>query len=317
MFNAPGLVIAAAATVAGALVLLVWGLAGVDRARHAAGSERLGTRHGAPVDQSVHRLVNESAFTRILKPIGRAARERARKITPGGWIEALERRVNLAGAPQGWPVERVMGVKVILALVFALGAAGVVLARWGTGSGLNVIVALIGGTAAAGLVGYLIPDAVLAGRARERQMDIQLALPDTLDQMTISVEAGLGFDAAIRRVSNTGTGPLAEELRRVVNEVALGVPRRTAFHHLADRSDIRELRNFIFAITQAEEYGIPIADVLRTQARELRIIRRQRAEERAMKIPVKLTLPLVVCILPALFIVLLVPAAIRIMDGLF
>jgi tight adherence protein C len=138
-----------------------------------------------------------------------------------------------------------------------------------------------------------------------------------MDQLTISVEAGLGFDAALARVSTAGQGPLAEELRRLLGEIKVGVPRREALRHLLDRTEVQELRHFVLALQQAEEYGLPVARVLRVQAAELRIKRRQRAEEQAMKVPVKIVFPLVLCIFPSLFVVLLGPAVIRVMRTLF
>ncbi len=165
------------------------------------------------------------------------------------------------------------------------------------------------------LIAYLLPDLVLRLQGRDRQQAIQTALPDVLDQMSISVEAGLGFDAALGRVVESGRGPLVDELQRTLREIAIGVPRKQAFRNLVERTDVPELRHFVFAVNQAEEYGLPIAQVLRVQSKELRVIRRQRAEERAMKLPVKIVFPLVFCIFPALFVVLLVPAAIRIFEA--
>ena len=136
----------------------------------------------------------------------------------------------------------------------------------------------------------------------------------TLDQITISVEAGLGFEAAMARAAKTGEGPLTEELSRALSEIQLGSARQQALRGLVDRTNVPELRHFVLAILQAENYGLPIAHVLRIQAKELRVKRRQRAEERALKIPVKIVFPLAVCILPTLFIVILGPAAIRIFE---
>ena len=143
---------------------------------------------------------------------------------------------------------------------------------------------------------------------QERQQAIQLELPDTLDQMTIAVEAGLGFESAMARAGANGTGPLAEELVRTLQDIAVGQPRREAYLALADRTGVQDLRRFIRAVVQADQYGVSIADVLRTQAQEMRLKRRQRAEEKAMQIPVKVIFPLILCILPTLFIVLLGPA---------
>jgi tight adherence protein C len=161
--------------------------------------------------------------------------------------------------------------------------------------------------------GYVTPDVILWGRAKERQDLIRKALPDTLDQLTICVESGLGFDAAMKRVGGRGDGPLAEELRRTLNEIAVGVPRAEALVAMADRTDVPELRHFVLAVRQADAFGLPIARVLRIQASQLRVKRRQAAEERAMKMPVKIVFPLVACIFPSLFVVLLGPAVIRVM----
>jgi tight adherence protein C len=163
---------------------------------------------------------------------------------------------------------------------------------------------------------FFLPDNFIIKRAQARQLAIEHDLADSLDQVTMSVEAGLGFEGAIERVVGAGSGPLNDELRRVLLEMQLGASRSDALRHLADRTDVPDLKSFVFAIVQSEAYGLPIAQVLRVQASELRDKRRQRAEERALKIPVLLIFPLAFGIFPALFIVLLGPAAIRIFRDL-
>jgi tight adherence protein C len=165
------------------------------------------------------------------------------------------------------------------------------------------------------LVCYFLPELLLHSRGQERQQAIALELADTLDQMTIAVEAGLGFESAMARAGRNGTGPLAQELVRTLQDIAVGQPRREAYLALAERTGVPDLRRFIRAVVQADAYGISIADVLRTQAAEMRLKRRQRAEEKAMQIPVKVIFPLILCILPTLFIVLLGPAALDIVDA--
>jgi tight adherence protein C len=159
---------------------------------------------------------------------------------------------------------------------------------------------------------YFVPDLLLYSRGLERQEAIKLQLADTLDQMTISVEAGLGFESAMARAAKNGKGALAEEISRALQDIAVGQPRRDAYLALADRTKAPDLGRFVRAVVQADAYGVSIADVLRTQAHELRLKRRQRAEEKAMQIPVKVIFPLILFILPTLFLIVMGPAVIDI-----
>lgn len=165
------------------------------------------------------------------------------------------------------------------------------------------------------ILGAFGPIAVIQRRADERKLAIQRALPDILDLLVISVEAGLGFDSALARVVETVPGPLAEEFFRMLQETRVGVSRRDAMRHLMDRTDLDELRSFLLAMMQAEAFGVTISRVLRVQADEMRVKRRQRAQERAFAAPVKMVFPLVFCIFPSLFIVLLGPAFISIYEN--
>lgn len=162
---------------------------------------------------------------------------------------------------------------------------------------------------------FALPDLVLSRRASERQSQIERELPDLLDQMVVSVEAGLGFEAAMSRVAKQNEGALPHELQRVLPDVRFGMSRRDAFTKLLKRTDSSDLKQFVNALTQAERLGMPLADVLRVQADEMRKKRRMRAEETALKIPVKLVFPLLLCILPALFVVIIGPAIIRVADS--
>ena len=236
-----------------------------------------------------------------------AALTLARKVTPSGTVQRLERLLGRAGRPPAWPVDRLLAVKVILPLV--AGALGLLYISTASGA-LPILV-----SAAAVVVAYFLPELLLHSRAQERSQQIGLELADTLDQMTIAVEAGLGFDSAIARAGSNGTGPLAEELIRTLQDIQVGQSRRQAYEALAARTDAADLRRFIRAIVQADTYGVSIAGVLRTQAAEMRLKRRQRAEEKAMQIPVKVIFPLMLCILPVLFIVLLGPAAMDMMKA--
>jgi tight adherence protein C len=221
-------------------------------------------------------------------------------LTPRGTVSRLDRLAGAAGRPAAWPVPRLVAAKLVLAAV----AAGLgLLVVSGGSTPLTVGMAVV-----ATLVAYFLPELLLYSRGQERQEAITLELPDTLDQMTIAVEAGLGFESAMARAGSNGKGPLAEELVRTLQDIAVGQPRRDAYLALAERTGVQDLRRFIRAVVQADQYGVSIADVLRTQAQEMRLKRRQRAEEKAMQIPVKVIFPLILCILPTLFIVLLGPA---------
>lgn len=314
--DAPLTVLLPAAAVALALPLLLWGLAGIGRRKPRQKPPALEGAERRVVDERQLRL-QQPAGQRLLRPLLRSLARRARRLTPADWVAALERQVRLAGSPAAWPVERVLAVKLLLGIATLVVGLIWVTRVSVTSGNVTLTLARLVLVPLLALVVYMLPDLVLRLRGRDRQQQIQITLPDALDQMSISVEAGLGFDAALQRVAESGEGPLVEEFNRALREISFGVPRRQALRNLVDRTDVPELRHFVVAVTQAEEYGLPIANVLRVQAKELRVIRRQRAEERAMKIPVKIVVPLVFCIFPALFVVILVPAVIRIFEVLF
>jgi len=230
----------------------------------------------------------------------------ARRFTPAGTIRRLERLIIRAGRPDGWTLDRLIVAKLALPLVVLL--LGLLLFR---ARPEPLLLLLVVGVAA---VCYFLPELLLTSRGQERDEAIQLELADTLDQMTIAVEAGLGFDAAMARAGRNGDGPLAQEFIRTLQEIQVGQLRRTAYESLAQRTNVPDLRRFVRAIIQADAYGISVADVLRTQAAELRLKRRQRAEEKAQQVPVKVIFPLLVCILPVLFIVLLGPTVINMLE---
>jgi tight adherence protein C len=144
---------------------------------------------------------------------------------------------------------------------------------------------------------------------------MQRELPDAIDLLTISVESGLGFDAALQQVAHNTQGPLADEFSRVLREMQIGSSRSEALRALAERTSVVELRSFVSSMVQADAFGIPIANVLRVQSSEMRVKRRQRAEEKAQQVPVKMTIPLIFCILPCLFVAVMGPAAIHMIDS--
>ncbi|MHA7277406.1 type II secretion system F family protein [Arthrobacter sp. Hz1] len=228
----------------------------------------------------------------------------AGRFTPDLLVAKLDRQLALAGRPPSWPLRRIVSAKIALAVVAAILG---VLYVGGVPGPKSILLAV-----AATIVAYFLPDLLIYSKGTERQAAIALELPDTLDQMTIAVEAGLGFDSAMARAGQNGKGPLAAELVRTLQDMQLGMGRRDAYTALLARTKAPDLRRFVSAIVQADRYGISISSVLRVQASEMRLKRRQRAEEKAMQIPVKVLFPLMVCILPVLFIVLLGPAGINV-----
>ena len=248
-----------------------------------------------------------SFLERVLLPLSKGFAGAARRLTPLGLRKRIQRKLVLAGSPPLWDAERVAGFKVV-GLLAGLGFA-VMMVGLNSGARNIAIMALFGG------IGYFGPDAILGGRAQRRQLQIQKALPDTMDLLTISVEAGLGFDAALAQVRRNVPGPLSEEIGRMLHEMQIGMSRVDALRKLADRSDVDELRAWILSMIQANRFGVGVANVLRAQARDLRLKRRQRAERKAMQTPVKILFPLIFCVLPALFVVVMGPGAIRIIQS--
>jgi tight adherence protein C len=257
------------------------------------------------------RELAQSFGQRVLVPFVGGAGRVARRITPLDARDRVAKKLLLAGSPPGWDAERIIAFKVIGAVAgFGGGVvgAGVLHLR---GVSMIVSVALLV------VAGFLIPDSLLARKVEERQKEVLGTLSDTLDLLTISVEAGLSLNAAIAQVVQNVPGVLSAEFARMLQEIQLGVPRSDAFRHLAERTDVDELNGFALAMIQADVFGVSIASVLRTQASQLRIKRRQAAEAKAQQTPVKIVFPLILCILPALFVIIVGPGAIRIMNNLF
>jgi len=252
----------------------------------------------------------ESSFAdRVLFPLLARSQAMGRRLTPEDASERIREKLELAGNPRGWTVERVMAGKVVgfaVALVVSLVLALLLGAGFLPTLGLVVV---------ASLAGYMAPNMYLYQQTYDRADKLQRALPDAIDLLTISVESGLGFDAACAQVARNTDGPLAEEFARMLQEMQIGRGRSEALRSLGDRTNLPDLRSFVSAMVQADAFGIPVGQVLRVQSSEIRVKRRQWAEEAAQKVPVKILVPLIFCILPCLFIAVLGPAGIQIMDS--
>jgi tight adherence protein C len=291
-------VVLGAFAVCSSFVVLWWAVTGE---RGDGGATRLG-QDGLTDLRTI--VLQRSVTDRTIKPLLERIGAALRKITPSRRVASLSKRIQAAGSPPGWTVERFIAVRVacatVLGLLFALRVAT-------QPTLLNVI--FLG---FATVFGYFLPVGLLDRRVGARNLLIRGAVSDTVDQLAVMVRAGLGIDAAIARAARSGEGPLADELARVMQDMRVGIGRGVALTSLSERVDVPELRSVVSALAQAERLGVPVAQTLQLQAAELRVKRRQLAEEQAMKLPVKILFPMVACILPVLFIVLLGPAAIRI-----
>ncbi len=255
------------------------------------------------------RIIDEkSTFRqRVLDPILVGLQRIGWQLTPASRLQRLEDRVEAAGFPAGWDINRIVLLKVLSALMgAALGFLMVLV--FGVFFGLLLMAVFT-------VAGFFIPDYVLDKRAAARTNDMRRSLADTVDILKLTLEAGVGFDSALRMVAQNTDGPLAEEFGRVVQEITIGKSRSEAMYALAERTKDEDLRRFCQTCVQAEKRGTPFGEILEVQSEELRIKRRQFAEEAAQKVPVKILFPMMVLVLPVLMMVVMGPAVVMIMEN--
>ncbi|CAN5134006.1 type II secretion system F family protein [soil metagenome] len=247
---------------------------------------------------------------RVLEPLQQRSLAIGRRLTGAESADRLQRKLDYAGNPGDWSADRVVSLKVLGAIAtLVIGFAFALL----LGAGLPVLALMaVGGL----ILGFFLPDLYLYQAAYNRSEKLSRELPDAIDLLTISVESGLGFDAACQQVSRNTEGPLADEFSRMLSEMQIGQGRSQALRSMAERTNVDEVRSFVSAMVQADAFGIPIGSVLRVQSSEIRVKRRQRAETKAQQVPVKMTIPLIFCILPCLFVAVMGPAALTVMDNL-
>jgi tight adherence protein C len=304
-------VILVAAAAAGAILLIVAGLTGgraVDPVQ--ARLTQLGTMQAKNLEE----LELQAPFLeRTLRPLAGRLSGSVARITSTSFADRTEKSLALAGNPGDLRVADWLGIKAVVAIIFGIvffllfAVVNILGMQFLLGAGMSLLGVVIG---------YIAPEFWLGRRIKARQKAILLMIPDTLDLLTISVRAGLGFDAALAKVVEKLKGPLSDEFRRALAEVRVGKARREALRDIIPRTEVPPLTNFIGAIIQAETLGVSISKVLQVQSEQLRIERRQRAEEQAAKAPIKMLFPLVGCIFPSLFIVILGPAIILIVKNL-
>lgn len=250
--------------------------------------------------------LNKPFAERVIAPLFSKLLKNAAHVTGRRNSETLEKELRLAGVYM--PAGEFSALELMFALIFAcVGAATFFVPEIKVALKLLCILFAL-------ILGILAPRFYLKSRTKKRQNEIKKQMPEIMDLLSVSVEAGLGFDAALLRVSGHSSGALIDELMSVYREVQMGKSRKEAFKSLGDRSTVEELKTFAGAIVQAEQLGISIKNVLKLQAQQLRLKRRQAAEEKAMKAPIKMMLPLVIFIFPVIFIILLGPSAIKIIQ---
>ncbi len=262
-----------------------------------------------PVDVFEAQLA-QPFWVRVVQPFSGKALKSVTRFTPSEYLERTHRKLLLAGLTRAMRAEEfVIAQSAATALLTLSALAYLVLAHPAPRTGIMMLVL-------APVVGWCLPASWLSRKVTERQGSILRDLPDTLDLLAISVEAGMGFEGALEIVCQHFTSPLADEFARTLHEMELGLPRRDAFQNLKRRTAVPELSNFVLALLQADALGIPIGRVLKTQAVEMRSKRRQWAREKAAKLPVKMLFPLIGFIFPAIMVVILGPAVGGISHGL-
>jgi len=252
--------------------------------------------------------LNRPIGDRTIKPIIRGLSGLVGRFYPANTVKALTLRLKRAGM-ESTSTEFFLGVKGFAAIVAAVAISALV--NLMTSDPIQTLAGAVGGL----VVGFMAPDFYLGNKAGKRSTQILEALPDALDLLTISVEAGLGFDAALVKVTEKLKGPLSEEFKRAASEQRVGKSRQEALRGISERVEQKELANFISAIIQADQLGVSMSKVLRIQSEQMRQERRQRAEAKAAKAPILIMLPTIGCIFPSLFIVILAPAALSAMSS--
>ena len=265
--------------------------------------ERIRTERGAETDEVYSRSFSDRVIKPALDGIGRTLM----RMAPAELVGTLEKKIVMAGRPYGLSARTWFGIQTLFTIVMPIGLLVLLLqARADMARGSLLILAVAG-------IGLLLPNLILNGKIRDRQKSILKTMPDVMDLLTVSVEAGLGFDAALSKVVEKMPGTLSVEFGVLLSEIKVGKARKDAMYQMADRIGVQDFRSFISAVIQADQLGVSLGRVLRIQSEQIRLNRRQRIQEKAMKAPIKMLIPMVVFIFPAIFIVLLGPTAINLM----
>ena len=263
----------------------------------------LGAAPAAPI--AVEGDPQESVVFRALQPVLETGSAIVRRLSPASFLDRYRNQIVYAGQEGVVTVERILGLQ---AVGFVVGCVLAFVVRNDVPYQIIVLPVIIFGS-------FYAPAALLDGRAQNRQNLIGKALPEALDLMALTVEAGLGLEQAVQVVTENSTGPLSGELSRFLRESELGVPRREALRALRDRTNVPDLSTFVVSLVQADQMGAAVADVLKSQSQQVRLRRQQRAREKAGQTPVKILIPLIIGIFPAIFVVTIGPGAISILNA--
>ena len=292
--------LAGSAAVVGSILVLWFALSGGQKDDNVALVDRFG-----PDQRRI--TLGRSGSERALGPFAMAIVDKVRSLLPAARMRKLEAKIAQAGLDEKWTIERVVSMKILAAVILFLLFAARLIADLTFGGVMLTIAATV--------IGFFIPNVLVDRQRDDRKEEVRSQIADSIDQLNVMVRAGLGIDAALARIAQSNTGPIAEEFSRVLQDMRFGLARAVAFASMAERVDVPELTGFVSALSHAERLGVPISQTLTIQSQEMRERRRQMAEESAMKLPVKLLFPMVFFILPVMFIVLLGPAAIRMLES--
>lgn len=295
-----------------AVVLVVIGLRRPQSVDDNLMQQRLEEFTSRGEEVNLEKIEMSQPFTeRVIYPIARKFGQLAMRFTPQNALNSISRKLELAGVPASMDPTVFLALQFIAAIVVAgLLILVFALTKSTMTGGQKFILVLVGG-----LVGWYLPQTNLSGRIKKRQKNVRRAMPDALDLLTICVEAGLGFDAAMQKVAEKWQSELSLAFARVLQEVNLGKLRRDALRDMAERIGIAEMTSFVAAIIQSEILGVSMAKVLRIQSDQMRLKRRQRAEEEAHKAPIKMLIPMALLIFPSLLLVLMAPAGFKLMHS--
>jgi tight adherence protein C len=302
------LVIVGGIILVGAIILIVIGLR--DAKNEDPLQDRLAEFAASGDVKSLEEFeLSQPLSERIIIPLARKFGEFATRFTPQNAIQSTARKLELAGNPKGlepsifWAMRFIVAVAIGGVLLFVFSISNI---QWGWGQKLMIIAALVA-------LGFYIPEMMISSKISRRQKAVRKAMPDALDLLTICVEAGLGFDGAMAKVHDKWDNELSWAFGRVIREIQLGKLRRDALRDMADRLGLPEMTSFVAAVIQSEQLGVSMAKVLHIQADQMRVKRRQLAEEEAHKAPIKMLIPLALLIFPSICIVLMTPALLMMM----